>query len=182
MLRVIASLSLLLLTACSNLPPAIKDAPQGDLQMADVKGGLTEYQGRAVRWGGQIVSVSNDAQGAVIEMVQFPLNGFGRPMLDRHSEGRFLAKTTEFIDPEIYKADSMLTIAGKLVGQTEKMIDKKTLKLPVVEVSLMHRWLPLDQRPVMPPDYYYWGPYPYGYDPWYDPFWRSQWGYPYYRY
>ena len=128
--------------------------------------------------GGQNVKVENDEQGATLHIAQFPLNGFGRPQVKEGQDGggRFIAITPEFVDPAIYKQGTLVTVAGPLVGEQTVTIDKKMLKVPVIQIKESYRWLNYSNRNR--------GYGPGYYDPFYDPFyyspswyWRSSWRY-----
>jgi len=150
---------LLILTACSNVPVAIKDAPNPDLQLAQLSGKASSHQGQKVRWGGQVVKVENTDKGATLHIAQFPLNSFGRPIIEGDSEGRFLAQTKEFVDPYIYEKGTRVTVAGLIVSDGTIKVDKKTMTVPIVQVSDIYRWVVsnYDRDP-------YWRGYPYYYD------------------
>lgn len=148
---------LLLLTACSTTPTAIRTAPDPDPGLAEVSARIASHTGDVVRWGGRVIKVENDDNGATIHVAQFPLNSYGRPQIDRDSEGRFLASSTTFIDPYIYKEGTLLTVAGVVVSEQTLTVDKKQLTLPVVRVTALHRWPP--RQPVRDP--YYWPGYPH---------------------
>lgn len=175
-MKALFPLFFLFLVGCSNVPVAIKDAPQPDWQLGQVKQKPAQHQGEAIRWGGQIIKVENTDEGSVLHVVQFPLNSFGRPDIDMRSQGRFLAQTTEFIDPYIYKSGTLITVAGTVSGDKTITIDKKTMTIPVVTIGETYRWL--TQR-------YNDDPYWYGHPYYYDRFgyglsyprWRSRWYY-----
>lgn len=166
----------LILAGCSNVPVAIKEAPQPDWQLAQISGKADSHQGEPVRWGGQIVKVENDEQGSTLHVVQFPLNSYARPDDDSRSQGRFLARTKEFIDPYIYKSGTLITIAGNIDSQKTINIDKKSMTVPVINIREMYRWQPQNYR--RDP---YWYDHPYYYDRFgYGvsyPYWRSHWYY-----
>jgi outer membrane lipoprotein len=165
---------MLFLAGCSNVPVAIKQAPQPDWQLAQISGKAESHQGEPVRWGGQVVKVENDENGATLHIVQFPLNSYARPNSDSRSQGRFLATSSAFIDPYIYKSGTLVTVAGDIAGQETINIDKKSMTVPVIRIREVYRWQPKrDYRD------------PYWYDPYYNrfgygfsyPHWRSRWYY-----
>jgi outer membrane lipoprotein len=175
---------LLTLSACSNLPPAIKDAPSLDIAYDQVKANPEPYKNRLIRWGGVVIDVQNEQQYSLAQILAYPLNSYGRPQLDKPAEGRFLIKSTEFLDPAIYSKDTELTVAGILTGIGERKVGNKSVQMPQVSVQVLHRW------PKYDPSYYYgypgyvypgygygyYGPYPryrpFGYYPYYwGPYW-----------
>ena len=176
-MRSLLALVVLLLTACSNVPVAIKNAPDPDLQLTQITGNISSYQGQFVRWGGQVIKVDNNDDGAIIEVAQFPLNSYGRPEISKDSEGRFLARTEAFVDPYIFKAGTLLTVAGIVTAGQNVTIDRKTLSLPIVKIKELYRWSASAYRRT--PDYWYGYPYYhdyFGYGLHY-PGWGSSWRY-----
>jgi len=138
------------LVACSSLPKTIQDPPIYDLQLEAVAGRATTHENQAVRWGGKIVSVNNDNQQSLVQLVHFPLNSYGKPIVGKVTQGRFLVQTTQFLDPEIYKVGRLATFSGIILSEQTRLIDKKTLYLPVIQMTESHLWL---QQPKMRPYY-----------------------------
>jgi outer membrane lipoprotein len=162
-MKALATLCLLLLAGCSNVPVAIKTAPQPDWQLNQISGKAASHQNEVVRWGGQIVKVENNDSGSLLHIAQFPVNSYGRPDETADSQGRFLARTADFIDPYIYKSGTLVTVAGKIADEQSVTVDKKNMTIPVVEIGQIYRWTPRQ----------------YVHDPfWYDsPFYYDRFGY-----
>ena len=167
----------LLLTACSNLPPAIEDAPPYNLGYQEALTSTSNFKNAPVRWGGVIVEVENEQNASYLQILFYPLSSFGRPQIDEANEGRFVIKSTEFLDPAIYTKNTSITVAGILAGDIERTIGKKTLRLPLITPSHpIHLW------PTQLESQYNrgsigfgyginsFGVYPYMYQPYYRPF------------
>ena len=122
---------MLFLTACSNLSPAIKNAPKMDLQFEQVQQNFGYYQGSPVRWGGTVIEVENNNDSSRIQILSYPLNYYGRPQIKKKHQGRFVIQSKEFLDPAVYKKDAEITVAGTLYGQIKQTVGKKILKLPL---------------------------------------------------
>lgn len=167
---------LLILTACSNLPPAIDNPPLVDISYPQAVQAIGNYQSAQVRWGGVVIDVENEQTSSIVQILSYPLNHFGRPRLDKPSQGRFIVKTAEFIDPAVYTKNSEITVAGILKGDEARMIGKKELRLPVVASSVIYLW-PVESNtecygpgawggvgysPYFGYSPYYWGGYYYG--------------------
>lgn len=175
-MRALLPIILLLLAGCSNLPVAIKNPPKPDWQLAEVAANTESHQGDPIRWGGQIAKVDNDDKGSTLHIVQFPLNSYARPNDSEKSQGRFLARSSEFYDPQIYRSGTLVTIVGRVTAAKAITIDQKTMTVPVVNISEIFRW-------TAQPHYH--DPYWYGYPYYYDrfgygvsyPHWRSHWYY-----
>ncbi|MCK9397082.1 MAG: Slp family lipoprotein [Methylobacter sp.] len=156
----------LLLNACSNLPPAIKNPPLFDLSYTQAIQKIADYKDAPVRWGGIIIDVENEQNFSLVQVLSYPLEGDGEPDADQQSVGRFIIKSPEFLDPAVYTKDAKITVAGTLSGDIERSIGKKVIRLPLVSASTIYLW------PVYAYSNYYNG-FGYGYDPYYG-------GYPYY--
>jgi outer membrane lipoprotein len=128
------------LIACSSLPKAIQDPPSDDLQLENVAGQVAGYVNNPIRWGGKIITVNNDNEQSILQIVQFPLNSFGRPVEGKDSQGRFLIQSAQFLDPEVYKPGCLATFTGIIHSEQQRVIDKKTLYLPVVQMAVSHLW------------------------------------------
>jgi outer membrane lipoprotein len=173
------------LTGCSNLPPAIEDPPAFDLTYQQAITNIKQFKNAPVRWGGTIIEVENEPSFSAIQILSYPLGSYGRPDLDESHQGRFVIKSPEFLDPAVYTKNTAITVAGTLEGDTERTIDKKTLRLPLVTAKYIHLWQEQDYA-----RYYggyggfgyggYGGFYPYGgfgYNPYY---WGGSYYQPYY--
>jgi outer membrane lipoprotein len=128
------------ITACSSTPTTIQQAPSADLQLKQVLTAPDNYLGQKVRWGGKIIEIKNFQDHAQIQLVQFPLNRKGRPLESSDSQGRFYVRSNDFLDPEIFKVDTMLTVYGELEDKTTVTVDEKTLTLPVIRMEENKRW------------------------------------------
>jgi outer membrane lipoprotein len=135
----IASLAIFI-TACSSAPATIQHAPRSDIQLKSVSANVEAHIGEAVRWGGKIIEVKNEQNFSQIQLVQFPLNRYGRPVESNESQGRFLVRSKDFLDPEIFTTGSMLTVYGKISEKTTLKVDQKTLTLPVIDIIDSQRW------------------------------------------
>ena len=157
MKRPLLAFCILLLSACSNLPPAIKDAPLYDISYSQATRNITQFKGAPVRWGGVVIDVENEQNYSLVQVLYYPLNSYGRPQLDKNNEGRFLIKSPKFLDPAVYTKDSEVTVAGSLNGDIERKVGNKTLKLPLISSNVLYLW------PVyVPGNYYGYGGYGYG--------------------
>ncbi|MGH8685383.1 MAG: Slp family lipoprotein, partial [Nitrosospira sp.] len=75
---------------------------------------LSTYKETSVRWGGVIVDVENEENFTLLQVLSYPLNSYGRPQLNKQTEGRFVIKSTEFLDPAVYAKDKEITVAGTI--------------------------------------------------------------------
>ncbi len=168
MYRFVFLLVFISINACSHIPKTIRNAPNENLQLSEIQNNFTAHQGKTVRWGGTLLNLKNTENQSTLQILSYPLTYNGRPDTLAEPEGRFIVKTTEFIDPGYYTKDSEITVAGLLTTQNEYLVDQKSLNLPVIEQPQIYRWRKYRQP------YYgnYYGNYGnYGYCP--SPFYAS---------
>ena len=106
-----------------------------------------------------------------MEVVQSPLETDDLPEDVSHSSGgRFLATTSRFLDPIVYKSGRKVTVVGQVQGKKTLPIDQVEYIYPVISIREIHVWTKseLEQPQYPPPGYYY------------DPFWFG--GPPYWWY
>jgi outer membrane lipoprotein len=172
MKRYLLSISLLLLSSCSNLPPAIEDQPLYDISYGQAKRNIAQFMDAPVRWGGVVIDVENEQNYSLVQVLYYPLNNYGRPRLDKPNEGRFLIKSPEFLDPAVYTKDTEITVAGTLKGDVERKVGNKALRLPLISSTVIHLW-----PAYVPGNYYGYGGFVYG-----SPYYYGYYGYyPYYN-
>ena len=166
--RVLSFLLVILLTGCAaTVPEPIREVPATNVPVSEVQQSPQKLIGMRVRWGGVIVRTSNRKDDTEIEIVSRRLGSDGRPMLDDHSTGRFLALLAGFYDPAIYTTGREITVVGALTGISEQTLGDYTYRYPQLSVTGVYLW---PQR--IPPEPVYYDPW--WYDPWYP------WGWPYY--
>lgn len=163
------SLSALFVSACSNVPKNIQSAPPGNMQLQDVVSNTISKSDERVRWGGEIIEVENKNDYSIIQVVEFPLNHYGKPNPTSSSAGRFLAKTETFLDPAVYKKGDLITIAGEYQAETSsRIVGEKEVSMPVIHIIESYKW-----QPYLPPRQSLY------YDPFFHSYSRFQYGYGY---
>ena len=100
----------------------------------------TAYTGSIVIWGGSIIQTLNAKEGTEILVLETPLDYEERPEARGYSQGRFIAKTPKYLDPEIYKPGRRVTVAGEIIGKEVKPLGKTEYTYPVVRVKEIHVW------------------------------------------
>ena len=158
---------ILFLSACSGLPHPMRDNSYATTHLSLVKTNITAYKDMPLRWGGTIINVVNEKDSSQIQALFYPINSYGRPRVDRKTEGRFAMTSPEFLDPAIFKEGTEFTVTGILSGEVQQQIGKKTLNLPLLTIEQIHLWpaqQQQDDRFYPYPRYYY--PY-YRYGPYY---------------
>lgn len=169
-----------LLSACAGLPSTVRDVPTEQVSYDQVNNDIDRYKDVSVRWGGVIIDVENEEHTSLVQVLFHPLDFTGRPRLNKRSEGRFVIKSSEFLDPAVFSSDREITVAGVIEGHIERTVGNRTIQVPMLSAIAIYLWPNHYNRYYNYPGY---GPYPlYGYPvyPGYYPyFWRGYYG-PYY--
>ncbi|HSR13944.1 MAG TPA: Slp family lipoprotein [Thermodesulfobacteriota bacterium] len=98
------------------------------------------YSGSVVIWGGEIIEVTNTREGTEMIMLETPLNYTEEPRGPRYSQGRFIARTNEFLDPSVYKAGRKVTLAGQVVGEETRRVGQADYRYPVIRMLQVVLW------------------------------------------
>ncbi|RUO78033.1 Slp family lipoprotein [Idiomarina seosinensis] len=134
-------LAALLLAGCSAIPePIATDDEQTLVSYQAAANNSGQVIGEQARWGGVIADVRNGEEYTVIEVVNFPLKSWGRPLVSDDSNGRFLALVDGFVDPEVYKQGRSLTVLGTLEETQTGKIDDYTYTYPVLKAEGYYLW------------------------------------------
>ncbi len=99
-----------------------------------------KYLGRKVILGGTIVAVHNGPQEGHLEILQRPLGYQYEPELGDRTDGRFLVMYPHFIDPEVYRKDRKITVAGEVLGGRNQPLDQISYRYPVISMKENYLW------------------------------------------
>lgn len=166
----------LMLTGCTTIiSEGSRKLVDTDADFAQLKGSPERYIGKHVMLGGRIASVKNSMEGSQIEIVQFDLTSSGRPEETFISNGRFLAKSSDYLDSMIFKRGMLITLVGEIKGKIIQRLDDMDYPYLVVSLREWYLWPESgwdrgEAYPFPPPVYspYYYG---YGFEPyWYRPY------------
>lgn len=155
----------LILEGCTSYPISKKyrEEVTPAVTFENVLADPDKYKGNVVIWGGDIIQTENDSTGGSLVVLQIPLDNNERPAQKRYSQGRFIARSSHFLDPEIFKNGTTITIAGQVAGSKKIPIDKLLYNYPVITIKQVFIW----QKEANYQYYYYpwpgywgyWGPY-----------------------
>jgi outer membrane lipoprotein len=142
------------------------------VSFADLKRAPSEYVGRTVMIGGNVIKAKRTEAGTELEVLQLPTEKEGTLTEERlRSEGRFLAVREQFLDPASLPQGTPITIIGTVKGETTRQLDESDYTYPILEVKHIIDWNSIaaqrrrDRSPYYGayyPPYGYSGFYPYG--------------------
>ena len=131
--KVLAVLAVLALSACATRIPA----PSGPTPAEVRARGIT---GSDVHWGGQIVTVKNERDRTLIEVLALPLDSDGEPQTDLRPQGRFIVDKSGFLEPREYASGRLVEVHGRLNGFTDGMVGDSPYRYPVVGSERIKLW------------------------------------------
>lgn len=156
-----------LMGACSSLPKSTDGQDVIPISVSEVQQSPESHLGKAVRWGGSVISVTNKKHHTLVEVLSKPLSRGTRPT-DKPGQGRFFLEISGFVDPQSYPINRDITVVGTIDGVQERLIGEFPYRYPVLQSIAVHLW-PDDSNDRL-----------YHYDPFYGPFYP---GWPHgYRY
>jgi outer membrane lipoprotein len=164
---VLFGLSLFVISGCAYpISKELRQEASRELTFSTVLQNPTAYVGSIVIWGGKIIETHNIADGSEILVLETPLDYQEMPDAEKYSQGRFIAKSSTFLDPEVYKRGKKITVAGEIIGKETKPLGKTKYTYPLILIKQIHLWRRIKLYPYSTPyDWGWYGPY-YGPDDW----------------
>lgn len=161
-----ALLALLVLSGCAHvISGELRVQARQDLTFPMVFENPEAFVGSTVVWGGVIVETRNRRDGTDLIILKTPLDYGGFPLGPEHHEGRFIAWTPRFLDPEVFAKGRKVTVGGVIDGAEKRPLGEMEYTYPVVEIRELHLWEAFPRA--------YYRPYPPPYLPWY--WWDGYW-------
>lgn len=161
--RICFLLLALLMAGCSTFPDNLQLEDTAQLVIyEDAASKAEQVKGKMVRWGGAIAKVENKPESTIFEIVYYPLNGYGRPISDEESIGRFRVHVNGFMDPMVYQVGRLMTFTGQLNGLEKGLVGEHEYVFPTATVSAYYLWKNVQRIDVsgmytMPYHYWYGG-------------------------
>jgi outer membrane lipoprotein len=166
MRQLILMLSLLLLTGCAAvISEQSRKLIDTDAPFKAIKESPEAYIGKHVMLGGRIANVRNSGEGAQLEIVQFDLSSSGYPEDTFLSYGRFLATSSSYMDPMVYRRGLLITLVGEIKGKKTMRLDNMDYTYPILTMREWHVWRgsDLERGNIYPSAMPTYDPYSYGF-------------------
>ncbi|MBU3023334.1 Slp family lipoprotein [Aestuariibacter sp. A3R04] len=168
--------TVVLMAGCSIIPDDIA-VPEGTNLVSYNKAvtGGEMVRGQTARWGGVVVGVENKDDKTFVEVVNFPLNHYGRPNTREETIGRFKVEMDGFVDPINFEEGRAVTFVGKVKAPIAGMVGEQPYMYPRLAGSNFHFWRVNSVNFIHPMFFDYrlgwYSPYYYSfYRPYYSPF------------
>lgn len=140
-------IAVLVLGGCSSgpavIPPELESQIDQSVSFPQILAAPTDYSGRTVLLGGEILSAKRMSDGTRLEILQLPVSEDDPPAERRsESQGRFLAMNRSAIDPAALPAGTRVTLIGEVTGVAVQQLDESEYRYPTIEVKHLHVWKP----------------------------------------
>jgi outer membrane lipoprotein len=98
------------------------------------------HTGEIVMFGGKVIEAKSSPTSSEITVLQLPVDTRHRPKDGDRSEGRYIIRSDQFLDPAIYQAGTLLTVVGKMTGSELRSIGGFQYVYPLVEAIEIKPW------------------------------------------
>ena len=106
-----------------------------------------KYKGRMVVFGGTLIQKETGKEGTWVEVLQRPLDWRLKPYLDDRSDGRFLVKTDQLLEPEEFTKNRLITVAGIIAAPETRKLGSMEYHYPVLQLEEYQLWSEQRSRP-----------------------------------
>ena len=152
-------LLLVVLSGCSVISGDIRSKADPLLTFELVSPYPAQYAGEIVIWGGYIIENQADHGHNRLVILQTPLSFNQEPKSRDTSQGRFIVRSDQYLDPEVYAKGRAVTVAGRVADFTTN-IDDAYGSYPVLHLLEVYIWKNRYRDHYYPSSPYY-HPYPY---------------------
>lgn len=101
-----------------------------------------KYRGETVMWGGKIIDTLPGGTSTELVVLQLGLGRQNRPKDNDQSQGRFLVRSSQFLDPAVYAQGTLITVVGPVQGAETRPIGQMAYRYPVMDVIEIKKWEP----------------------------------------
>ncbi len=105
-----------------------------------------QYAGEVVMLGGKIIENRADKERTELVVLQLALNSANRPTDEDRSDGRYIVRSEQFLDPAIYPPGTPITVIGRVSGSEKRAIGEMDYTYPLLELIEIKKWNPADGR------------------------------------
>lgn len=98
------------------------------------------HVGQIAHLGGKIIAAASDGRVSEVSVLQLPLDWQGRPVDGSRSEGRFILRSRDFLDPEVFKAGRLVSVVGQVMGSEVRPVGGFNYRYPVLLPIEVRHW------------------------------------------
>ncbi len=139
-IAILFGVSLFLQSCTYAISPEMTDQADRTLTFQQLQADPDTFKGKIIILGGIIDLTTNTKQGTVIEVVEKPLDYWGKPKRTDKTGGRFLVVHIGYLDPMIYAPGREITVAAEIEGTRSKALGELEYSYPVVVAKELKLW------------------------------------------
>jgi len=134
-------LTALLMSSCSYaFNMSLRNSAELDIPFVSVQSNIDRDIGAVFIWGGVIVNTVISDSGSYLEVVQMPLDKYGKIVDPAISHGRFIVFSPSQLDSSQHAYGYLLSVAGVLIKGVDSSIDGRDYTYPVMEATGIRIW------------------------------------------
>jgi len=130
----------LILGCAAGISKQVRSQVTYNGSFAGLQGATDEHIGEIVILGGKVIEAKGYPTFSEITVLQLPLGKKDRPQDGDRSDGRYLVRSEQFLDPAIYQQGSLLTVVGRLSTSEVRSIGGFQYVYPLVETIEIKLW------------------------------------------
>ena len=136
-------LSFVLLSCAAGISQESRSQITYDGPFAEIQRNPAKYTGVVLMLGGKVIETMPGEGATQMLVLQLEVGSRDRPMDNDQSQGRFLARSGQFVDPAIFPPGTLITVVGRLQGSETRRIGEMPYTYPVIEIMEVKKWPPL---------------------------------------
>lgn len=138
---ILALLLLFFLTGCIHpISEQTREQTATGTTFSMVKTNPAAFIDEQLLLGGVIVSIDNTEDETLLEIMRWHLNQLGEPTYLEEEGSRFLVQTQQNLDPKVYEPGVLVTLAGVVAGQKDRLLGEHEYTYPVFTLKEIHPW------------------------------------------
>jgi outer membrane lipoprotein len=98
------------------------------------------FKGKIIILGGTISQINTTKQGTLIEVIQKPLDYWGKPKRTKRTEGRFVVLHPGYLNTMIFTPGRQITVAAEVEGTRSKALGEMEFTYPLVLAKELKLW------------------------------------------
>jgi outer membrane lipoprotein len=126
--------------ATTPFPEELTRSVNRALTLKELRAQPKAHIGARVILGGDIVATVPKPGETEIEVLSRRLGGGDVPERGDRTDGRFLVRTREFLDPAVYARGRRLTVRGTVAGVEDRRVGELPYSYPVINAERIKLW------------------------------------------
>lgn len=140
MIVVLFGITLFLQGCTYAISPGMADKADKTIPFEKLQADPDSFKGKLLILGGTIAQTTAVNQGTLIEVIQKPLDYWGKPERTKRTGGRFLVFHPGGLNTMAYAPGRDITLAGEVLGPGSPMSGDKQYDYPVVLLKEIKLW------------------------------------------